>query len=185
MIIIIKIIVFVLVTILSAFYSRKSLRNRQLHGFYRFFAWEMIIVLILLNIDFWFINPFSIYQIILWALLSCSLFLAIYGIYDLYRKGKPDGIRNDNGLLGLEKTSLLVTSGAYKYIRHPMYSSLLGLTWGACFKSLSWYGLILSVTACLFLVLTAKIEEKENINFFGKKYRDYMKQTKMFIPYIY
>lgn len=182
---IIKIISFVLVTIALIYLSRKSLRNWRLHGFYRFFAWEAIIVLILFNIDSWFIKPFSAYQIVSWVLLSLSLLFTIYSIYDLYCKGKPDRHRDQEGLIGIEKTSKLVTTGSYRYIRHPMYSSLVWLAWGTFFKSPSWFELVLSAVATVFLILTAKFEERENLNFFGETYRDYIKQTKMFIPHIF
>lgn len=185
MITIVKITIFVLVTLALAYLSRKSLGNTSSHGFYRFFAWEAIVLLILKNIDYWFMKPFSAFQIISWVLLSLSLILAIYSIYNLYRKGKPDSIRDDYGLIGVEKTTKLVTTGVYMYIRHPMYSSLLWLAWGTFFKSPSWFGLFLAVVATNFLILTAKFEEKENIEYFGDTYRDYIKQTKMFLPYIY
>ena len=39
--------------------------------------------------------------------------------------------------------------------------------------------------ASLFLVLTAKVEEKENVRYFGEAYQAYQKGTKMFIPYVF
>jgi protein-S-isoprenylcysteine O-methyltransferase Ste14 len=84
-----------------------------------------------------------------------------------------------------EDTANLVKVGVYKYIRHPMYGSLLFLCLGAVFKNISVVTILLSVLIILFLVLTAKVEEKENINFFGNSYSEYMKETKMFIPYIF
>jgi protein-S-isoprenylcysteine O-methyltransferase Ste14 len=88
-------------------------------------------------------------------------------------------------LIGIEKTTRLVTSGPYRYIRHPFYSSLLFLAIGAFFKQPSWLGGILSVLALFMLIATAKIEERENIAYFGEEYRTYMKQTKMFVPFIF
>ena len=42
----------------------------------------------------------------------------------------------------------------------------------------------LAITATIFLWVTAKREEGENIQYFGEAYREYMKTTKMLIPYI-
>jgi protein-S-isoprenylcysteine O-methyltransferase Ste14 len=42
----------------------------------------------------------------------------------------------------------------------------------------------LALGATLFLVATARIEEAENVRFFGPSYSEYVKQTKMFIPYL-
>ena len=39
--------------------SRASLRAPRSHGFYRFFAWELILALFLLNVDVWFQAPLS------------------------------------------------------------------------------------------------------------------------------
>jgi protein-S-isoprenylcysteine O-methyltransferase Ste14 len=99
--------------------------------------------------------------------------------------GKPDDRRSDMSLLGVEKTTTLVIVGAYRYIRHPLYSSLLFLAWGVFLKSPSWPGGSLAIAATAFLTATAKVEESENIRYFGSAYREYMKQTKMFIPFLF
>jgi protein-S-isoprenylcysteine O-methyltransferase Ste14 len=100
-------------------------------------------------------------------------------------RGKPTSTReNDLALLAFEKTTTLVTDGIYKYIRHPLYSSLLLLTWGIFFKLPSPLAAGLSGVATLFLVLTAKADEDECMRFFGAQYMEYMKNSKMFIPHI-
>jgi protein-S-isoprenylcysteine O-methyltransferase Ste14 len=99
--------------------------------------------------------------------------------------GKPDNDRDDPALVGLEKTTELVIIGTYRYIRHPLYSSLLFLAWGAFFKHPSYWGVFLALTATFFLTMTAKVEETENIRFFGDAYKNYMKESKMFIPFLF
>jgi len=180
-----KVIIFAVVSVGIVFVSRASLRDPHSHGFYRFFAWESILALILLNLDYWFYEPFSIHQIISWLLLIVCSYLVIHGVLLLRRVGKPDSERDDPSLIGIEKTTELVTVGAYRYIRHPLYSSLLFLAWGVFFKQPSWIGVSLAVTATFFLTMTAKMEEAENIRFFGAEYQSYMKQTKMFIPFFF
>ncbi len=150
----------------------------------KFFFIDFLLFYVL-NINRWFQEPFSIQQIISWFLLMISLFLVIHGAYLLQVIGKPDTKRNESSLFVIEKTTQLVKVGAYRYIRHPLYSSLLFLTWGVFYKDASWVGIFLSLMATLCLMLTAKIEEIENINFFGEEYRKYMKETKRFIPYIF
>ena len=182
---IIKAVIFLVVSTIMMYYSRASINKPQSHGFYRFFAWESIVALVLLNINSWFTNPFSVPQIISWILLVISLFLIIHGIILLRKIGKPNETRGDSTLLGMEKTTRLVVEGAYRYIRHPFYSSLLFLCWGVFLKSVSIVGLVLAVMATIFLVLTGKFEEKEDIRYFGSEYIEYMKRTKMFIPFIF
>ncbi len=180
-----KAITFGVITLLLVYVSRGSLRSFRLHGFYRFFAWEMITALVILNLEAWFVAPLAWHQLISWVLLVLSLFLVIEGVRLLRLIGKPDAERADEGLVGLEKTTQLVTVGLYQYIRHPLYSSLLCLAWGAFFKSPSWIGTILALVASLFLTLTAKVEEAENKQYFGVDYQAYLKRTKMFIPYVF
>ena len=88
-------------------------------------------------------------------------------------------------MLAFEKTSQLVTSGIYHYIRHPLYSSLFLLTWGIFFKSISLLSMALAGISTSFLILTAKADEAECTQFFGGAYREYMKKTKMFVPFVY
>jgi len=103
----------------------------------------------------------------------------------LHMKGKPKRERNDPSLVGIEKTTELVTAGAYRYIRHPLYSSGLFGTWGVFFKHPSWLGICLAVISTLFWTMTAKMEEAENLRFFGAEYQSYMKRTRMFIPFLF
>jgi protein-S-isoprenylcysteine O-methyltransferase Ste14 len=180
-----KLIVFVLATALIAYVSRASLRAPRSHGFYRFFAWEAILALALLNIEIWFKNPFAWYQLISWPLLVISALLVLHGLQLLKKIGQPNAKRNDSPMLELEKTTTLVTIGAYRYIRHPLYSSLLFLAWGVFFKLPSWPGIGLALAATAFLQATAKAEETEDIRFFGPAYQEYMQQTKMFVPFVW
>ena len=150
-----KVILFVLATICITWVSRSSLRNFQFHGFYRFFAWETILILFLVNMNYWFVDPFSLKQIISWSFLIVSIVLIYQGVQLFRRKGALDPERNDPALVGIEKTTELVTTGVYHYIRHPFYSSLLFLGWGILFKNVSWIGIILAVIATLLLIITA------------------------------
>jgi protein-S-isoprenylcysteine O-methyltransferase Ste14 len=179
-------VVFILASAGIIYVSRASLRAPGSHGFYRFFAWEAILALVLLNWDVWFADPFSLHQLISWPLLLVSLFLVLHSIYLLRVVGKPDErSSSDVPQLGIEKTTTLVTVGAYKYIRHPLYSSLLFLCWGVFFKDPSWIGGLLALVATAFLVATAKAEEAEDLRIFGAAYRDYMGRTRMFIPFLF
>ena len=181
-----KLIVFIIATGLLTYISRASLRQPESHGFYRFFAWECILLLFLLNVDFWFIDPFAWHQLIAWALLFASLVPLAFGVRSLRGRGQATQERpGDPSLLAFEKTTALVTTGIYAYIRHPLYSSLLLLTWGIFFKVPSLPGGALTLVATTFLVATARADEQECIQFFGKEYKAYIQKTKRFIPFLY
>jgi protein-S-isoprenylcysteine O-methyltransferase Ste14 len=141
--------------------SWRSLRDRRSHGFYRFFAFEAILALILLNIAFWFHQPFSVRQILSWALLLLSLFLAIHGFTLLRRIGVPDKDIQDPRRLNIEKTTRLVRVGAYRYIRHPLYSFGALFFVGLMLMTANALILICGVIALLLLFLRTPSEEEQ------------------------
>jgi protein-S-isoprenylcysteine O-methyltransferase Ste14 len=87
-------------------------------------------------------------------------------------------------LVGIERTTTLVDTGAYRYIRHPIYSAFLLGGAGVLLKDVSWSGTLLTLFVFAGAVVAAKTEERENIEFFGEAYRDYMKRTRMFFPFL-
>lgn len=170
-------IIFGVVCVLIIWYSWPSLRRPLSHGFPRFFAFLAILGLLVLNMDSWFSDPFTLLHMVSWALLTASLILAVHGFYLLRVVGHP----KDN----IENTTMLVREGAYRYIRHPLYGSLLWLAWGICLKDLSPLSIGLALVATAALFATARIEEAENLQRFGDDYAAYMKTTKMFIPFLF
>jgi protein-S-isoprenylcysteine O-methyltransferase Ste14 len=101
----------------------------------------------------------------------------ISGFYLLHVIGRPKS--------GIESTTTLVKIGAYKYIRHPLYSSLLFLIWGVFFKDITPVGGVIASVSTALLIVIAKMEETENIQKFGAEYTAYMKSTRMFIPFLF
>ncbi len=166
--------------------SQQALKKPRSHGFYRFFAWELMLALFLLNVPRWFADVLAWHQIISWFLLLICLIPLFYGVSGLAARGKPDASRRpEPELLAFEHTTQLVTDGIYRYIRHPLYSSLLLLDWGMFFKLPSWMGFALALGASLLLVAIARADEAECMDCFGTQYRLYMQNTRMFIPYIF
>ena len=111
-----KLILFVVLSLGALLLSWRSLKDPRSHGFYRFFAFECVIAITLLNFDLWFSDPFSEGHLISWLLLLSSVAVVILGFHALRKYGKPIG--------GVDQTTRLVTRGIYKYIRHPLYTSL-------------------------------------------------------------
>jgi protein-S-isoprenylcysteine O-methyltransferase Ste14 len=173
----IKVVIFLVANIAIVYVSWPSFRDVHSHGFYRFFAFEAFLILFLLNARYWFKAPLAIHQIISWFLLLCSLFLVIHGFYLLRMIGKPK--RN------IEDTTVLVRQGAYKYIRHPLYSSLFFGCWGVFFKQPSVTGGLLAAFGTMAVIATAKTEERGNLKKFGDVYSEYRRSTKMLIPYLF
>jgi protein-S-isoprenylcysteine O-methyltransferase Ste14 len=172
-----KLILFIFLSIGAILLSRSSLRDPRSHGFYRFFAFECIIALTLLNINTWLSDPFSVPHLLSWFLLFSSLIVVVAGFYALRKYGKPIG--------GVDQTTQLVTQGIYQFIRHPLYASLFLFAWGVFFKKPSLPAGFLALAASIFLFSTAKIEEKLTLEKFGDDYEEYKRQTKIIIPFIF
>lgn len=147
------------------------------YRFSRFVAFESVLGLLFLNAEVWFYDPFSPRQIVSWGLLFGSLILVVYGFYMLRVAGAPEG--------DVENTTQLVTSGIYRYIRHPLYGSLILFGAGAFLKSPSFWGTGALILLCISAFITAKTEEKNNLDQFGEEYQAYMGKTKMFIPFLF
>ncbi|MDP2887218.1 MAG: isoprenylcysteine carboxylmethyltransferase family protein [Ignavibacteria bacterium] len=156
---------------------RVSLKAGRYHGVYRFFSFESILILFLLNWRYWFDEPFSWHQIVSWVLLIGSIVPAVEGFRLLRVVGRPEG--------QFENTTSLVRVGAYRYIRHPLYASLILLGLGIFFKELSGIGAVLALVNVGAMVATARREEKEMVDRFGSEYTAYMQETKMFIPHLF
>ncbi len=169
-------ILFLAGSIFIVWISVPSLRQPGSHGFFRFFAWEIILGALIINLRGWFQNPFTWYQIVSWVLLIACLVPIVSGVLLLRKVGRPTD--------ALEATTQLVSSGIYRFIRHPLYASLLYLAWGIFFKSPSLLDACLVFVATAFLYATARADEAECRLKFGPAYAEYMKKTKMFIPFL-
>ena len=153
-----------------------SIKHKRYHGIARFFSFESIFILVFLNIKIWFQNPFSPFQIISWILLFMSIYFVYAGYILLKKIGKPTA--------NFENTSTLVKTGLYNYIRHPLYLSLFLFGTGVMMKDPGNVQLLLGTVNIIAVYITARIEEREMIARFGNDYKEYMKETKMFIPYL-
>lgn len=177
-------IAFVLGSVPVVWLSRRSLLRPASHGFPRFFAFEAILALVVLNARYWFVRPFGARQLVSWSLLFVSGVLVVWGVVLLRRLGEARPTPEGDSRFEWENTARIVTSGVYGCVRHPMYASLLFLAWGAFLKSVSVTTLALAVIATVALTATAKVEEAENLERFGEAYRAYMKRTYRFVPFV-
>ncbi len=78
----------------------------------------------------------------------------------------------------------LVTSGPYRFVRHPFYDSAASFVLGTSLVAANWF---LLVTGALFvgvLITRTRIEEEKLLARFGDGYRAYMERTGRFVPRI-
>jgi protein-S-isoprenylcysteine O-methyltransferase Ste14 len=79
----------------------------------------------------------------------------------------------------------LIKHGIYKHVRHPIYlgSMLAFFSVTLIFRSL--YGFIITTIAIPFILHKIQVEEQMLIEKFGDEYREYVRNSKRLIPYIY
>jgi protein-S-isoprenylcysteine O-methyltransferase Ste14 len=153
-----------------------SLREKRYHGIPRFFAFEGLLLLGLLQWPAWFRDPLAFRQILSWLFLIFSMYYVLASVIIYHRHA--------NHGQNFENSTRLVTSGLYKYVRHPMYGSLLFLGWGMFLKDIKPLTIAVIIVITVALFITCKVEEKEMLKRFGNDYKEYMKKTKLWLPYL-
>ena len=166
--------------------SWRSLHNLRAHGFYRFFAFELLAGLIAMNLSIWFRDPWSARQIASYIFGAISISLAVEGFRLLRMVGHPSPKVAQSTNLAFENTTTLVTAGTYRFVRHPLYSSLLALAICAWLKApRTAMNIAIALATAVFLLATALAEEKENLARFGVEYAEYAKRTRRFVPFLF
>lgn len=80
----------------------------------------------------------------------------------------------------------VVERGPYRWIRHPSYSGALIIVLGAGLATINWLALRL-VLACAIIgyAYRVHVEEQALCEALGGAYRDYMRRTRRFIPFVW
>lgn len=86
--------------------------------------------------------------------------------------------------IAIKKDHHLVTSGPFKFIRHPQYLSQFLMDLGGAAATLSFILAPLALIQIPFLFLRASMEDKLLEKHFGENFRSYKKKSGMFFPYI-
>lgn len=77
----------------------------------------------------------------------------------------------------------LITSGPYRYVRHPIYTGALLALLGSTVVSGTWWALIFISSGAYFIV-SALQEERDLVEKFPDTYPAYKTRTKMLIPFV-
>jgi protein-S-isoprenylcysteine O-methyltransferase Ste14 len=83
----------------------------------------------------------------------------------------------------LKQDPELVTSGPYRFVRHPIYSGILLAVLGSALTG-GLYWLIILVVLSVYFVYSAYEEEKIMLRQFPTTYPAYKDKTKMLIPFV-
>jgi protein-S-isoprenylcysteine O-methyltransferase Ste14 len=93
--------------------------------------------------------------------------------------------KNWSPVLEIRKEHNLVVTGLYRYVRHPMYSSMAVWWAGNIFLTANWLLLLIQGLGMLILfIYRIPDEEKMMVEQFGAQYLEYAQKTKRLIPYV-
>jgi protein-S-isoprenylcysteine O-methyltransferase Ste14 len=84
--------------------------------------------------------------------------------------------------LQLRTEHMLITSGPYAIVRHPLYSAMQGWATGLALLTANWVFVIFAALAVAGLFVSAPSEEQVMLEQFGEEYRKYMRKTGRFWP---
>ena len=120
-----------------------------------FFQWEFIPQKQIIQV-----SPFS--YLVGFLIIIISFIILLVAIKDLGRNLSPfpRPIKNSN----------LVTTGIYRFTRHPMYYSLIFISFGVFITKLSIYYLFLSIILGLIIKFKIALEEQ----FLNNKFKNYL-----------
>jgi len=90
--------------------------------------------------------------------------------------------RNLTDTVVTRKQHTLVTTGPYRWVRHPLYSSAALVILGNSLAAASWFFFVAGCLMFMLLVIRTRKEEQNLIARFGDDYRNYMQQTGRFVP---
>ncbi len=104
--------------------------------------------------------------------------LCVFGIYWLF-SSIGSGITPTSAT---RKEHQLVTSGPYRWVRHPLYTvgSSVFIAFGMMADN--WFIALLGILAFVGMAIRTPKEEANLIEKFGDEYREYMKRTGRFLP---
>lgn len=167
-------VVFLIYWLLSAAGAKKGTRTRRIR------PPGLLIVIVWFVLDRVFkANGLAVHDPILQAagtiLLAAGLGLAVWARVHLGRNwGMPMTQKDEPEL---------VTSGPYRFVRHPIYSGILLALLGTSLATNIYWLIALAMMGAYF-VYSARVEERLMASSFPTAYQSYRAKTKMLVPFV-
>ncbi len=76
----------------------------------------------------------------------------------------------------------LVTEGLFRYVRNPIFTSMLLTLGGLVLLTPAWVSLALWLATALVIAIQVRLEEQHLLALHGQVYRDYAQRAGRFIP---
>ncbi len=112
--------------------------------------------------------PFYLRVLIALPFFAFSFYLALFGLKTIFGEQREELV--------------VIKSGVFSIVRHPIYLSSILVYLGFIIISLSIIGFCIWIIIVLFYYYISRYEEKILVDKLGTQYEDYMKEVPMFIP---
>jgi protein-S-isoprenylcysteine O-methyltransferase Ste14 len=158
--------------------------DRWQEGVFILFGLRLTALVLLAGTIAWIIDPkwmawssLPIPVWLRWVGLAVAVTAGVVWVWTVHTLGK-----NLTDTVVTRKDHSLVTSGPYRWVRHPFYTALgVGVVGGGLAMA-SGFFLVLGGLVVGFLVARTRIEEEKLLERFGDEYRDFMRRTGRFLP---
>ncbi|OGE08479.1 hypothetical protein A3A60_04435 [Candidatus Curtissbacteria bacterium RIFCSPLOWO2_01_FULL_42_26] len=141
----------------------------------KFLLYAQLVLLILL---FYFGNFGKIFSNPSLAIIFIAgVFLALWAFYNL-------GFDTYTPFPEPKKEGKHVQNGAYKYIRHPMYTAIMAIGLALLLSSATFVSAVIYLLLLYVLDTKASLEEEYLVKI-HPAYKAYSQKTKKFIPFVY
>jgi protein-S-isoprenylcysteine O-methyltransferase Ste14 len=177
---------FVLQIILRSYYIQYYVEGKQQRYFNkkeRLFLLFIFVGFQLLPIMYVFTTWFSFFDYNLPKWLGFpSTMLYGFGVWLFFRAHADLGQYWSPGL-EIKENHQLITTGVFKWVRHPMYAAFVAIAVAQIFMLQNWIvGPAFLLLAIPFYLQRVKREERQLIRHFGNDYSNYMDQTNALFP---
>ncbi|HUE05561.1 MAG TPA: isoprenylcysteine carboxylmethyltransferase family protein [Bryobacteraceae bacterium] len=172
-------VAFYIYWLVSAKNAKRNVRPNRAHAAYR-----ILIIVIILPI-FFAVRRFEPFVIAIPnpPLGMCGLILCALGLSLAVWARKYLG-KNWGMPMSVKEDPELVTTGPYRYVRHPIYSGiLLAMLGSALVSGVPW--LVVFVCYGIYFAISARAEERLILREFPQEYPKYRAATKAIIPFVW
>ncbi|MBV8865040.1 MAG: isoprenylcysteine carboxylmethyltransferase family protein [Acidobacteriaceae bacterium] len=176
--------IFVIVWIIGAFTSKRSLRRQSWASRFGMVAVAILEYLLL----FWGASYFGFaYQrflpdstIYLWVGQFMTIAGVAFAIWARVTLGQ-----NWSGIVTVKQDHELIRTGPYRLVRHPIYTGITLAVFGTAMFDGEIRSIILMVAMLSVLTQKMKIEEQFMNEQFGSEYAGYRQKTKALVPFLW
>ena len=180
---IIKYVIFAAIEIAILIWVIGAIRSKILHEIAMSIGYFLFIIICfenfgnLFSFNYWNLGYIIALKIIGFLLFGMSIIIALTAFITMKTLGKPKK--------GWEDTTQLIEKGIFSLIRHPIYFAAFLASTGILLIKFSIFSIIIACISNICFFLAAVHEDKWDEEKFGNNYKEYIKKTKLFIPFIY